>query len=395
MVLAFLVVVYTYLGLAAALSKEGWRTQSIYQLLTDRYARTNGSEAPCDDLGIYCGGTWRGIIDKLDYIQDMGFTAIWISPITAQIPGLTYEGTAYHGFWPQQINQVNPNFGTPEDLLALSGALHDRGMYLMVDTVSNDMAWNGNYTTVDFSIFDVFNEANYYHSYCPVTNYQNATQATQCWTGDQHITLPDLATENTVVIDKWQTWVANYTSYYGIDGIRLDACLEQDMEFFPYFEKSAGVYVMCEVYNYPIDGVCAYQEYVSGLLNFPVWYLITDAFGSISGSMSNLYDGLTEVQGNCTDVSLLGNFVENHDVDRLPYTVSDIGLDQNAIAFVMVNDGIPIIYAGEEQHYSGGAPPANRETTWTSGYNTSTVYYQLIKQLNEFRTCVISKDDTY
>lgn len=128
MALAFLVVLYTYLGLAAALSKEGWRSQSIYQLLTDRYARTNGSEAPCSDLGNYCGGSWQGITNNLDYIQNMGFTAIWISPITENIPDLTYEGAAYHGFWPQKINQVNSNFGTAADLKALSNALHQRGM---------------------------------------------------------------------------------------------------------------------------------------------------------------------------------------------------------------------------------------------------------------------------
>lgn len=128
MALAFLVILCTYLGFANALSKEGWRTQSIYQLLTDRYARTDGSTAPCTDLGSYCGGTWQGIINNLDYIQGMGFTALWISPITEQIPGVTYEGTAYHGFWPQQINQVNSNFGTAADLKALSTALHQRGM---------------------------------------------------------------------------------------------------------------------------------------------------------------------------------------------------------------------------------------------------------------------------
>ena len=128
MTLAFLAVLYTFLGLAAALSKEGWRSQSIYQLLTDRYARTNGSEAPCSNLGGYCGGSWQGIINNLDYIQDMGFTAIWISPITENIQDYTRYGAAYHGFWPQKINEVNSNFGTAADLKALSNALHERGM---------------------------------------------------------------------------------------------------------------------------------------------------------------------------------------------------------------------------------------------------------------------------
>ena len=266
--------------------------------------------------------------------------------------------------------------------------------YLMVDMVTNDMAWNGNYTTVDYSVYDVFGDPSYYHPYCPITDYQNGTNAQICWSGDQHISLPDLATENATVINLWQTWVSNITKFYGIDGIRLDACLEQDLEFFPQFEAAADMYVVCETYDYPIDFVCNYQNYVSGLLNYPMWYIINDVF-QYNYDMSTLYDGIQQIQGNCTDVSLLANFVENHDVARFPYATSDSGLDQNAIAFAMLNDGIPIIYAGEEQYYSGGLPPADRETTWTSGYDTTNIYYQLIKKINSLRTCLIAKDATY
>ena len=265
----------------------------------------------------------------------------------------------------------------------------------MVDMVANDMAWNGAHNTVDYTQFDVFSDPSLYHPYCAVTDYQNATNAEECWTGDNNVSLPDLNTENSTVISKWQSWVTNITQTYGIDGIRLDACLELNKAFFPYFESAAGVYMVCEVYNYPIAGVCDYQNYVSGLLNFPMWYLVIAAFGSNTGSIANLYNGITQMQGSCKDVSLLGNFVENHDVNRFAYNTTDAGLDQNAIAFVMLNDGIPIIYAGEEQHYSGGAPPADRETTWTSNYDTTNIYYQLIKKINLFRSCVAAKDPTY
>ena len=62
-------------------SPEEWKTRTIYQLLTDRFARTDGSSNYCGDLSKYCGGTYKGIIDNLDYITGMGFDAIWISPI--------------------------------------------------------------------------------------------------------------------------------------------------------------------------------------------------------------------------------------------------------------------------------------------------------------------------
>jgi alpha-amylase len=76
--IAALLVLTSISSTVSALSPAEWRSQSIYQLLTDRFARTDGSTtAACDAAdGIYCGGSWQGVIDKLDYIQGMGFTAV-------------------------------------------------------------------------------------------------------------------------------------------------------------------------------------------------------------------------------------------------------------------------------------------------------------------------------
>lgn len=117
-----------HLGLAA--SSADWRSRRIYQVMTDRFARTDGSTtAECQTgVGDWCGGTWAGLINRLDYIQNMGFDAIWISPITLQLEGLTVDGSAYHGYWQTNINEVEPNFGTSQDLQNLAAELHSRGM---------------------------------------------------------------------------------------------------------------------------------------------------------------------------------------------------------------------------------------------------------------------------
>lgn len=60
----------------AALSAADWRGQSIYQVVTDRFARSDNSTTAGCDVNRYCGGTWRGLINNLDYIQGMGFTAV-------------------------------------------------------------------------------------------------------------------------------------------------------------------------------------------------------------------------------------------------------------------------------------------------------------------------------
>lgn len=69
---------FSLVGAALAASAADWRSKSIYQVVTDRFARTDGSTtASCDTSAqLYCGGSWQGLIDKLDYIQNMGFTAV-------------------------------------------------------------------------------------------------------------------------------------------------------------------------------------------------------------------------------------------------------------------------------------------------------------------------------
>lgn len=71
--------------------------------------------------------------------------------------GNSADGEAYHGYWAQNINAVNSNFGSESDLVALSTALHNRGMYLMVDIVTNHMGYLGCGTCVDYSVFTPFN----------------------------------------------------------------------------------------------------------------------------------------------------------------------------------------------------------------------------------------------
>ena len=118
------------------------------RLITDRFAppsdsapaRTQGLAATCDPHSqTWCGGTWLSIIDKLDYIQGMGFDAIWISPVSTNIDVYTPYNYAYHGYWVTNPTTLNPRFGTSDDLHKLSNELHSRGMYLMVDVVVNNI----------------------------------------------------------------------------------------------------------------------------------------------------------------------------------------------------------------------------------------------------------------
>ena len=76
-----------FTSLCTAAGRDDWRRRSVYQLMTDRFARTNDNDnSPCDVLK-YCGGTYQGLINHLDWIQDMGFTAVSPFPVKSVIRG--------------------------------------------------------------------------------------------------------------------------------------------------------------------------------------------------------------------------------------------------------------------------------------------------------------------
>lgn len=74
--LRFLSILLLSVTEVTGLTPAQWRQQSIYQVLTDRFAKSDGSTEACANLSDYCNGTWTGLINRLDYIQDMGFTAV-------------------------------------------------------------------------------------------------------------------------------------------------------------------------------------------------------------------------------------------------------------------------------------------------------------------------------
>ncbi|KAI0485167.1 glycoside hydrolase family 13 protein [Xylariaceae sp. FL0804] len=379
-------------GVVRALSTADWEGQSIYQVMTDRFARTDLSTDACDDLNDYCGGTWAGLTSKLDYIQNMGFTAIWISPIVYNLEGDTSDGSAYHGYWAQDLYSLNANFGTAADLSNLSAELHDRGMYLMVDVVTNHFGYDGCGTCVDYSVFNPFNSEADFHPFCLI-DYDNDTSVQVCWEGDNTVSLPDIVTTDSGIRDTFGSWIADLVDEYDIDGLRIDSCLEVEKDFFPDFVSSAGVYAVCEVDNGDPSIYPDWLNYVPGTLNYAVYYWVTRAFESTDATMSELVSGIDEMKAQQATATL-GGFLENHDNARFPSLTSDLALARNAIAFVLLMDGVPIIYQGQEQHFSGAAVPSNREALWTTGWDTTADLYTWIAGVNQIRNQAVYVDGT-
>ncbi|KAL4820262.1 glycoside hydrolase superfamily [Aspergillus spinulosporus] len=376
-------------------SAEQWAERSIYQVMTDRFARPAGSpEESCDPYR-YCGGSWAGIIDKLDYIQDLGFTAVQISPVVENIPDNTVYGEAYHGYWPQNLYTLNEHFGTADELRKLSRELHKRGMYLMVDVVINDMAQAVNSSldsgsSIDWSRLIPFNNKKYYHPFCSIEDWNNPDESKNCWFSTEVVALPDLKTEDESVVSIIQAWVKELVGNYSIDGLRVDAAKHMNEAYLTSFNEAAGVFTMGEVYTENIDAVCKYEEIVSGLLNYPLYGPMVQAF--TAGNMSGLAEKVQAAHSQCKDFTRLATFTENHDTPRFASLINDTTLAKNAMAFNILSDGIPVVYQGQEQHMRGQYAPYNREPLWKTSYNTNGSLYKTTSTLNKLRNHAIRLD---
>src|SRR5919199_3452298 len=138
-----------------------FRQETIYFLVVDRFydGDPENSEGPNPELydpegkdwGKYWGGDLQGIIEKLDYLKDLGVTALWLTPLFEQIEDLFIESAAIHGYWTKDFKRLNPRFINKDDDPSLNKTqetrntvfdrlideLHKRNMKLILDIVCN------------------------------------------------------------------------------------------------------------------------------------------------------------------------------------------------------------------------------------------------------------------
>ncbi|MDQ1155440.1 alpha-amylase family glycosyl hydrolase [Brevundimonas sp. SORGH_AS_0993] len=271
----------------------------IYFLLPDRFA--NGDRAndhggyPADrlksgfdpaDTDFYHGGDLAGITQRLDYIQGLGATAVWLAPIFKNKPVQThgtYTGAAHHGYWITDFTTVDPHFGTEAEMRALVQAAHARGMKVYLDIVANhtadviryrecpqnDCAYrsradypytrrggldgvpiNDGFDGEDFSRLIRSDYA--YTPYVPAgeetlkvpawlndpIHYHNRGEST--FAGESGLDgdfagLDDLFTEDPVVIQGMIEVFGGWIDKYGIDGYRIDTARHVDSRFWQAF----------------------------------------------------------------------------------------------------------------------------------------------------------------
>jgi glycosidase len=426
-----------------------WRDQVIYFLVTDRFAdgdpRNNDQGAGEYDpkrASHYNGGDLRGVRQRLDYIQGLGATAVWITPPVAN-QWLEGSGghTGYHGYWAEHFKQVDRHLGTLEDLRALSRGLHGRGMYLVQDIVLNHTGnffrYQGGWDTRDparfyepvpglrpsarprqvpFNLNDPRRApdraAGIYHWTPDVADFNDAQQEARF----QMSGLDDLATENPRVRralrDAYGFWIREA----GVDAFRVDTLFyvpPQDVadilhskdqrapglleaarrtgrNNFLIFGEGFGIDRPGEdtqarkIERYMTDA--RGRPVVPGMLNFPLYGSLQDVFAR-GQPTADLAWRIERAMAIHARPHLMPTFVDNHDVDRFLAGGSEAALRQSLLA-IFTLPGIPVIYYGTEQGFTeprAAMFAAGQGSGGRDRFDTRAPLYRAIAALSQLR----------
>jgi neopullulanase len=350
----------------------------MYLIMTDRFADGDPSnDEPASEQAKprgWHGGDFKGIEQHLDYLQALGVTAVWTTPVYRNVP----SPQSYHGYSATDMYAVDPHFGTLRDYQRLSEALHARGMKLVLDTVPNHIGPAHPWVT-DPPMPDWFHGTLAHHTVAK-EEFQSLPDPHASWRERRDVTegwfvnvLPDLNQENpavaTYLIQNAIWWIETA----GLDGLRIDTFPYVNRMFWQQFhtelhELYPQLTTVGEVFNpdptitsYFAGGV-AHDGIDTGLytpFDFPTFFALR-AVLTRQKPMSELENVLRQDRLYPHPERLV-TFLGNHDTTRF---LSEPGanLAELKLAFALISTlrGMPQIYSGDEIAMRGGADPDNR-----------------------------------
>ncbi|MGB3829511.1 MAG: pullulanase-type alpha-1,6-glucosidase [Ornithinimicrobium sp.] len=367
-----------------------------------------------EDKGFYHGGDLDGIIDRLDYIEDLGTTAIWLTPSFKNRP---VQGTGddvsagYHGYWITDFTRIDPHLGTNEEMKALIDAAHARGMKVYFDIITNHTAdvidyEEGEYSYIDKDTSpytdasgDVFDDKEYAGTdtfpevdpatsfpYTPFFNteedaevkvpgwlndprlYHNRGDSTFAGESSEYgdfIGLDDLWTERPEVtdgmIDIYSTW-----AQFGIDGFRIDTVKHVNTEFWQKFspqvleaarEKNEDFFMFGEVYDADPTYLSTFttEAKLQAVIDFGFQARSIDfAKGEATTLLRDFYaqdDYYTDTDSNAYQ---LPTFTGNHDMGRAAMMLSGQGFSGDELLDrVELSNAVMFLTRGQPVVYYG------------------------------------------
>ena len=399
-------------------SAGGWdfRDETIYFVMTDRFvdgdnANNNiyGDEYQQGNLKYYQGGDFKGLIQNLDHIKDMGFTAIWITPPVMQPPGRymnsggSYDATGYHGYWAWDLSKIDPHLESQGASYAdLISAVHAKGMKLIQDVVAH----HGHGGDVNPSV-KWYSQKGQVFGLGKMFDYNNDTQN---WFHHSGPAIADLLGFNEDNPQTAQWLVEIYKGYQnmGVDAFRIDTVAWMKPEFWKTFttelhKNRKDFFMFGEVWtNGDFNWLASFTNLSPGdpmnsamsVLDMPgssmsSWGQFEQVF---KGGDYNQVDNVLKNDPKYKDATYLVTFLDNHDKPRFNgpgWDGSAATTEQyfDALNFYFTERGIPCVYYGTEVQMVGGNDPDNRKYLGVEGIKaskTNPVYLHLQK-LNALR----------
>ena len=350
----------------------------MYLIMIDRFADGDPSnDGPDHDAQLakprgWHGGDLRGITQHLDYLQQLGITTIWITPVYQN-----YGSQSYHGYGATDMYAVDEHFGNLTDLRDLSAALHTRHMKLVLDTVPNHIGPNHPWVrdSPDPTWFHgtLENHTIAQTDFAPLTDphapWRDQINVTEGWFAN---TLPDLNQEDPAVSRYLIQNAVWWTEQAGLDGLRIDTFPYVGRAFWQSFHAQLhSLYphltTVGEVFNSDATITSTFAGGVTrtgvdtGLdtpFDFPTYFALRDVFLK-DAPMTRLADVL-RLDNLYPHPERLVPFLGNHDTTRFVDGATSPNTLELAFTILTTMRGLPQIYSGDEIAMRGGADPDNR-----------------------------------
>lgn len=436
--------------LVSAPIRQPGSDEQFYFVMTDRFEDADPSnndgglgsdplESGYDPTkkGFYNGGDLAGLRSKLDYIEGLGTSAIWLTP---SFKNRAVQGTGnntsagYHGYWITDFTQIDPHLGTNEELSALIDDAHARGIKVYFDIITNHTADIIDYEEKQYSYIDKktspyttaegepFDPADYagtesfpeldYTSfpYTPFVTPENANIKVPSWLNDPTLYhnrgdstfegesvldgdfsgLDDLMTENPTVVDGFADVYKNWVDF-GIDGFRIDTVKHVNLEFwqkwstevldYAHAQGKPDFFMFGEVYDADPTKLSPYvrKTDMNSVLDFGFQSQATSfAAGNSAKGLSSLFAGDDYYTTPDSNAYALPTFLGNHDMGRIGYflrsTGSPLQRDELAHELLYLTRGQPVVYYGDEQGFTG-AGAGNDQSARQSLFASSVAEY--------------------
>ncbi|MBD8932757.1 alpha-glycosidase [Firmicutes bacterium TM09-10] len=366
----------------------------VYQIFPSRFAASQPVDkklwykapiTPMDDLH----GDFRGIIDHLDHIQDLGIDVIYMTP--------SFKSNSCHKYDTIDYYEIDPSFGTKEELKELVQKAHDRGMKVVMDAVFN-------HTGKEFFAFkDILEKGEkskyldwYYIDELPLKGKWGEIPNFLCF--GYYGGMPKLNLKNPEV-EKYITDVACYwIRECDIDGWRLDVGDEISHFFWKRFRRAIkavkkDMLIIGEIWHYAGDFLEG-DEWDT-VMNYPFYLNLIDLLADEKISVSQFVQNLGYLKGRLHKkcYPLMWNLIDSHDTARFLHLCKDNKKKQHlAAAFQLLLPGMPMIYYGDEYAMPGANDPdCRRGMYWDEEYQDKEMFewYKRLLQVRKAHTCIV------